>query len=300
MMVLQHKPNCLVVGAAKAGTTLLYYYLRQHPEVFIPNQKEPCFFLAPNGSFNFVKGKLAFAILNQQKYETLYKKATQSAKLDMSTPYLYHYQTTINNIKLYYGSASLPKIVAVLRNPVDRAFSQYQWRVRDIQECLSFDEALKQEPQRIAEGYSFDFHYFNRGLYASQIAAYKANFREVKVILFEDLIEDPLRIMKELTEFMNVDESFKFSLVAKVNESHGAKFPWLNKLITMESKWKFQLLNTIGAERKEKLKSLFMKANRQDPIKIEPTSRRLLSELYRSDILQLQDLIGRDLSKWLI
>ena len=124
-------PQFIVAGTARAGTTSLNSYLIQHPEIFLPIVKEPCFFTFAGEKIDYKNGKFAFALTDIDDYSKLYKKAQQSQITgDISTPYLYLHEKTIRNIKRFHDDPESIKVIIVLRDPVDRAYSQYLWRVR--------------------------------------------------------------------------------------------------------------------------------------------------------------------------
>jgi len=293
-------PDFLVVGAARAGTTTLHSYLHQHPEIFLPDVKEPCFFVFDGDENKYVNGKFAFAVRDISSYEKLFLKAGRDQVTgEMSTPYLYLYEKAIKTIKKYFDASGEIKIVIMLRNPVDRAFSQYAWRVRDGREPLSFEEAINAESERKKENYSFDYFYLDRGYYYHQLKAYIENFRSLYLILFEDFEKDPNRILRELCLFLGVDEEFIFKNVAAQNESAVPKSKSLSRLVTTESKLKYKLWYGFPDPVRKRIRTLFSKMNAGSKISMNPETREKLVEIYREDILKLQKLIGRDLTHWL-
>ena len=135
-------PNFLVVGAAKSGTSSLHNYLNQHPEIFMPsfrdgvNVKEPQFFVRES-----VMDRLHSGIWNWQDYKDLFFQVKDEKAIgEASVFYLYYFEEAINNIKKYLGDQI--KIIIILRNPIDRAYSAYQHVSRSMKEELSFEEAL--------------------------------------------------------------------------------------------------------------------------------------------------------------
>src|SRR4249919_2624642 len=105
-------PDFLVVGAARAGTTTIHSYLRQHPGIFLTNIKEPSFFVFEGDERKYVNGKFAFAVRDIASYEKLFLKAGADQKIgEISTPYLYLYEKTITTIKKYFKSYDKIKIV---------------------------------------------------------------------------------------------------------------------------------------------------------------------------------------------
>ncbi|MEO8086044.1 MAG: sulfotransferase [Bacteroidota bacterium] len=296
------RPDFLVVGAARSGTTTLHSYLRQHPEIFLPKIKEPCFFVFEGDGEKYVKGKFAFATRNFEDYKLLFSRAELSQKIgEMSTPYLYKYEKTISTFKKYFPDFAETKIVILLRNPVERAFSQYKWRVRDGRELLSFEEAVEAEAERMKGNYSFDYFYVDRGYYFKQVKSYLENFKHVKIILFEDFYERPDIELQALCNFIGIDDSFKFSRPEKQNESSVPKSKTLGRLVTSESRLKFILWYSIPDVMRKKIRNLFSEMNERKGARLEMDTaiRGKLTQGYHEDILALEKLISRDLSGWL-
>ncbi len=287
------KPNFLIVGAAKSGTISLYYYLNQHPEICLP-MKESFFFTSQffPSEFNSVN-----------EYFQAFEKCKGAKRFGESgTSYLYYYEASISKIKELLGDI---KIIAILRNPVDRAYSNYTHYVRDGGEDLSFEDSLNAEESRIAEGRHFMYHYKRMGLYASQIAAYQQAFSEVKVVLYDDLLNNAEGLMHELYEFLDVDASFAADTQTRFNASGKPKREWAQKIfhyLLFEPSWFKKLLKPIYRPIEPQIAKILhrlMQKNLQPKEAISPEFRKILIEFFRKDILRLQKLIGRDLSMWL-
>lgn len=295
-------PQFIVAGTARAGTSSLNSYLMQHPNIFLPKVKEPCFFSFAGEKINYKNGKFAFAINSLDEYCSLFNKADANQITgDISTPYLYLYEKTINTIKTLHEDYSSIKIIIILRDPVERAYSQYLWKVRDGREELTFEEAIAAEKNRISENYSFDYFYLDRGLYYNQVKSYLDNFSEVKIILFDEFKNNPNQILKDICRFLKVDTEFKFVISAKQNASFLPKSILFSRLISVESRAKFKLLNVLPNRTKnlikEKLMSLNTSKNKVAPLKIE--TEVMLRAYFKDDLLKLQKLIKLDLSPWL-
>src|SRR5689334_13552562 len=100
-------PDFLVVGAARSGTTSLHSYLSQHPQLFLPGIKEPCFFAFEGEKEKYLKGKFSFAVRDFEQYGKLFDKAGAGQKIgEMSTPYLYLYEKSIGTMKKYFPDYS--------------------------------------------------------------------------------------------------------------------------------------------------------------------------------------------------
>ena len=295
-------PQFIVAGTARAGTTSLNSYLLQHPEIYLPVVKEPCFYTFAGEKIDYKNGKFAFALTSIEDYAKLYKKALQSQITgDISTPYLYKHQKTIHNLKKFHDDYSSIKIIIILRNPTDRAYSQYLWRVRDGREELTFEQAIAAEPQRMKENYSFDYFYVDRGMYFEQVKAYIENFKSVKIVLFEDLKDRTSETLASICDFLNVDNEFVFVKRTEQNASFLPKSTLLNKLLTIESKTKFKLLSRIPENVRTTIKEQFMRLNsseKKNP-EMSPLTREKLKNIYREDLIKLEKLIARDLSSWM-
>ena len=133
-------PNFLIVGAAKSGTSSLHNYLNQHPDIFLPTYnihgvkvKEPRFLIS-----KLVKDRLHEGIWTLEEYQSLFFNCVDYSAVGESTVlYLYYYEEAIKNIKKYLGNNI--KIIIMLRNPIERAYSAYNFLVRrGIKEKLSF------------------------------------------------------------------------------------------------------------------------------------------------------------------
>ncbi|MBP7727943.1 MAG: sulfotransferase [Bacteroidia bacterium] len=295
-------PDFLLVGAARAGTTAVDRYLRQHPEVFLPRVKEPCFFAFAGGTTGYRKGKFSFAVTDREAYQALYKerKSGQMAG-DLSTPYLFLYRQTIDNILRNHPDPKRLRIIALLRQPVDRAYSQYRWRLRDGREELSFPDAVAAEPIRKREGYSFDYLYLERSYYAAALQAYRDQFPQVHIAFYDDLRKDPLSVMQGLCRFLGVDPELPFQAIGEVNGTWSPRYPWLSRLVTFEHPLKYRLLNRIPGHWRDSIRAGFTKINavKQAEEQLDPVYHRRLTERFTEDILAVQSMTGRNLASWL-
>ena len=295
-------PHFLVVGAARAGTTSLHYYLRQHPSLFVPSRKEPCFFSFPETAPKYKHGKFAFAVHSPEKYFKLFEDAqANQVSGEISTPYLYLYEETIRNIMQYHPDYYKLKILILLRNPVDRAFSQYMWRLRDGRETLSFEDAISKEADRKRKGYSFDYLYVERGMYFRQVKAYLESFKSVKIILLDDMVRDAEGMLRVICRYLGVDEHHVFRVLETQNTSYEPRWNLLGRLVTSENRLKFHLLDQLPDGWKQGIRQQFDRWNSKskEPVLLSAETESYLRSVYREDILRLQDLIGRDLSAWL-
>jgi hypothetical protein len=291
-------PNFLIIGAAKAGTTALCDYLKQHPQIFISYIREPHFFAFQKEEINF-RGpgdrKIhQHTITDFAEYQRSFKGSAGKVAIgEGSTTYLYSPQAPARI------QATLPevKLIAVLRNPVDRAYSSYLHLVRDGQEPLTdFAQALQAEATRIQEHWMPLWHYQQRGFYYQQLHRYYDLFRQeqIKIYLYEDLIQDPEGLLKDLFGFLEVDDTFAPDVFAKPNISGIPKNQLLHWFLTQPNPIKTLLRPLVPSQVRQNIHL----SNLEKP-QLSPETRQKMLEVYREDILQLQTLIQRDLSSWL-
>jgi hypothetical protein len=293
-------PNFLIVGAAKSGTTSLYNYLSIHPDIFMPpTHKEPRFFVAKHFknlqaySQKFKEHIQKMTIDELFEYESLFSKARdKTLKGEASVAYLYFYQTAIPNILKYAGDI---KIIIILRNPIDRAYSAYSHFKRDLNEPLSFEEALASEASRIEKNYLPLYRYIDQGMYADQVEAYLKNFSNVHILLFDDLIQNRLESIQRIYKFLNVDAQYIPDNIENIfNESGSPKSKFLQQFIYNDSHIKLVIKNLVPKNIKTRLKKLNLKK-----ATMKNETREFLKAHYKEDILLTQSIIKRDLSSWL-
>lgn len=295
-------PDFLIVGAARSGTTTLYHCLKQHRDIFMPERKEPFFFSSggrlPIYTDSDLRGNIIWQI---EDYIRLFENAANGQVIgEASTSYLYAYDTSIGHIKSVYGdSFGDLKIIAILRNPADRAFSHYMFLMKHGIESLPFAEAIKPDVirKRVSERWGYD--YIKYGMYYKQILAYSKEFKYVKWFLYEDL-DDPDKLFSDMFSFLEVDSIDAVEGKIRANIS-GIPRNWLTHGLVKDNRIKSFLRYVLP----ERLKARLSRYNEilVSKMVIRPgmdiSTRRVLASTFRDDILNLQGLIKRDLSAWL-
>ncbi len=295
-------PNFLILGAAKAGTTSIYRYLKQHPQIYMSPAKEPKFFAFEGENLDFRglgdEKEANYIVTNIDDYRALYKKVTNQIAIgEASTIYLY-IAKSVERIKYYIPKA---KLIAILRDPAERAYSNYLHLIKQEREPLDFAEALAQEEERIKNNWWSFWHYKHRGLYYIQLKRYYEAFEknQIKVYLYEDLKNNPLGMLKDMFGFLEIDDTFTPDISEKVRQAAPIpKNKALESFLSQPHPLKSILSPLLPTSFREKLVNKIRYLNRGKP-KLSPAVRKQLIEFYREDILQLQDLIDRDLSQWL-
>jgi len=193
------------------------------------------------------------------------------------------------------------RLIAVLRNPVDRAYSNFLHNLRRGTEPVNdFTKAIQLEGERIKEGWDFSYHYVSKGYYGEQLRRYYDVFdkAQLKVILLNDLRKNPAETIRQLFDFLKVDDNFLPDLSARHNTSGIAKNKvigqWLN-VLQRSSKINRIIKVLIPYKLREKLKKSFY-----TQLPMTDAARKTLDAIFQEDVIQLQTLINRDLSDWLI
>lgn len=227
-------PNFIIIGAAKCGTTTLFHDLRSHPTIETSFVKEILFF-----SDNYWKGLSWYRMHFPTFLSTL--KNPHIKICEASPYYMFHPGTP----KRVYRHLPDVKIIVMLRNPVDRAYSQYGDSVRGGYEVLSFEDAIKQENERVKLEYEEQmlmddpkyfnlnhriFSYLSRSEYATQIKRWFRYFdrEQIMFIKSEDFFRDKYPILQDITQFLG-NPPFSKDNVSNDNRNPGKYRAPLNR-----------------------------------------------------------------------
>jgi hypothetical protein len=296
-------PNFLVIGASKSGTTSLYYYLQQHPDIYMSPVKEPKFFALEGQEVYFrgpgIQRRVTRGLTTSiEEYRALFEGAEgEKAVGEASTLYLYSPRAP-GRIKHHVPEA---RLIALLRNPVERAYSAYTQQVRAGREPLSFGSALREEEDRIQDGWYHVYHYKNRGLYYRQLKRYYETFGEerIKVYFYEDLSEDPVGVSQDIFRFLGVDDAFEPDASARYNVSRLPRSEALASLLDKPNLLKTAARTVVPSGVRKRVSAGLKNRNFEKAPPMPEEARRELTEAFREDVLKLQELLGRDLSGWL-
>jgi hypothetical protein len=293
-------PNFLIIGSQSSGTTSVYNYLKQHPQVFVSPVKETNFFVH-DGQNPEIAPHIPSGLPGLAAYQALFRDASGHTAVGEASPlYLIDPQAAAR-IRHHIPET---RLVAILRNPVERAHTAYWMRVRDGRERRSFEEAVDQELEGAADG-SLEFalrHYVRWGLYATHLKPYRDAFdrAQLAICLFDDLRADPVGFMRALFRFLEVDDAFVPDTSVRHNIAGAPRSKLLQPLL--RKSYLTRALRSVLPEPLGRKASSIQEALRSRAL-AKPTMpselRRRLVATYRSDILELQDMIERDLSGWL-
>jgi hypothetical protein len=281
-------PTFLFLGAPRSGTTQLYEGLRQHPEIFMSAVKEPLYFVSPRYRLTRVE--------REDEYQALFAEAGPARAVgEASTLYLYDPEAPARI------RAALPEVrlIAILRHPVERAYSQYVFeRLLQHEVYPTFEQALAAEPDRRRRGDSPFLYYLDVGRYAAQIRRYQALFAEDHLLwlLHDDLRHNQADTFRRIFRFLDVDPAFTPDLDGAANQSgvprHPSLYRWLHRTARPLKAW-------MPDPWVQRLRREADQALLQEAPAVAPETRRRLVDDFRDDIVETARLIGRDLGHWL-
>jgi hypothetical protein len=312
------RPNFFLVGAPKTGTTSLYHYLNQHPQIYMSPVKEPCYFASEVRLEHFspefessarrtswqlreflagaMSGPDPGGILGDwEDYLTLFKNVTSETAIgEASVSYLWS-PTAAANIRSRIPGA---KIFMILRDPAERAFSQYLHYAADGLVNWSFRKQIESSTRNTRREFNTLYPFLEYGLYYEQVKVYLDLFpsAHVRIYLYEEAWSDPQRFLNAIFEYLNVDSGFRVDLSRRSLQRQAPKSltgrhmlkktgitPRL-KALTPSGIWK-------GA------RACLLRSRRS--LLMDPTDRAYLCDYYRDDLRKLSSLLNRDLGTWL-
>jgi hypothetical protein len=287
-------PTFLVIGAYKAGTTTLHHLVRAHPDVYVPEQKEPSFFAFVDGG-DPTNPAYERAVRDESAYTQLFADAGDARAIgEVSPEYL------VNAAAAPAIASRLPavQLIAVLRNPVDRAYSDWLMYVREGREPDDFARALELQAARREAGDATG-HYVGTGEYAEQLARYVDLFprEQLHVWLYDELDADPSRVLREVFATIGVDPDVSPPQVQRHNVG-GIPRSGADRLLLKTRDSLRPLLRRLPMSALRHRVSSNLEDRLVRP-KIDPAVRAQLVEHFRPDIERLEVMLDRDLSAWL-
>jgi hypothetical protein len=300
-------PTFIIIGAGKSGTTAVYHFLNEHPEVFMSPVKETNFFELegkpigtdseedPYNLYHYPQ-----SINTWKAYKKLFKDAKSNQAIGEASPMYLYGERSAGHIK-----DKLPdvKLIAILREPVDRLYSRWLHLLRDgnesigdFKDCLNKSSIWWKRNDLVTEGF-----------YGTNLKKYTDLFptSQLKVLLYDDFKENPEGFLKEIFEYIGVDSSFEPSLDREYNVSGKPKNPIVDNLIGTDS-FLVKTAKKIAPSATEQLKkgmakqmlTSLRKKNMERPKIQKKFKLKLFNEVYLEEIEKLEKLINRDLTSW--
>lgn len=285
-----------IVGAPKSGTTSLYDYLQQHPGVWLPAVKENAYFAR----------------------DDLYGQDTSYLRMvyERAPPHCFVGGNHVHSMYFPYVAARLHcfnprmRIVAVLRQPVERAYSSYWFARRNGWETLSFEQAIADEPRRASGSYieQTELTHIAHGHYAAQLSRYFDLFGadRVHVVLSDELQTDPASEVGKVLAFLGADPSAgPIDYTARRNESAVPRWRWISEVINRENAWHKRIgRKLISPRMRHRIERYVTQPLLRSNLRrfvyppMDPATRQALADLYRIERHALTSLTGHDLERW--
>lgn len=275
-------PNFMIVGVEKGGTTSLYHYLNQHPDIYFPTVKEPNFFSTGRG------------ISTQEEYEALYSgRDTETVIGDASVSY-FHDPAAAQRIQALIPDC---RFLLILRDPVDRAFSHYHMLIQQ--------RAIPKRPFRdaLVEAEASG-SYLNTGIpnshYADSIESYFRCFGSdaFSIHKYADYKSNNAKTTKTMLRFLGISEEIELETVKKYNTSQVYRNRQVHELVYGKGLLKSLAKHLIPTRTQTWIREVIQKINAEPPPVCTEEERHMALRVLWEDIERTEELLSWDLSEW--
>lgn len=312
------QPNFFIAGAPKTGTTSLWHYLRQHPQIYLSPVKEPCYFASEvrlehfgrefestarrksqrlsqfiNGSMDGVDP--GGIVANWDDYVRLFETVgSQTAIGEASVCYLWS-PTAAINIRSRIPEA---KIIMILRDPAERAFSQYLQYAANGLVKRSFREHIESSARHTGREFNTLYPFLEYGLYYGQVKTYLEVFprANVRIYLYEEAWSDPSLFLKQIFEHLNVDSAFRPDMSRRALERRAPR-SLAGHYLLAKSGMAPRLKALAPRAAWDGVRALMFKS--PGSLRMDASDRQYLCDYYREDVRSLSSLLNRNLAAWL-
>lgn len=302
-MPTEPRPNLFIVGAQKSGTSALAGWLGQHPQVCMSFPKEPGFLAFGSNGYPYRDGwgniapASQYVVTNERNYLELFSGATtRQHVIGEASTWYFALPGMAQKIHAYSPGA---KIIVMLRNPVERAYSAWcHARGDQLEPCADFAAALALEEQR--GEVEFLLRYRHMGMYSEALAHFQRVFpaAQLLVLFHDDMRADGLAVWRQVCHFLDIDASRLPSFSHRYNTTGQPRNRLLHKVLRSHNLKRLArgaLPHAVAIGTKQRLDRINL---RKHPA-MDATSRDALREHFRPDIERLSLLTRRDLRSWL-
>lgn len=291
-------PDFFIIGAPKCGTTALYLYLRQHPDVFMPFHKEPLYFGTDLAR--------RYGRLTAADYEALFRPARPEQRVGEASAWYLYSRSAASEIRDAVPNA---QIIVMLRNPVDVMYAQHSQLLFNQQEDIAdFAQALAAEEDRAA-GRRLppgpirpeNLLYRRMARFSEQLPRYLDAFgrERVHVIIFDDLVADTSVVYRSTLQFLGVDDRFQPAF-ERANESKRVRSRWLQQLVydppVVRRLAPILRRHPLVHAVRNRILSVNSSPATRPPM--DTALRAQLTREFEPEVRRLSDLVGRDLLAW--
>lgn len=293
-------PSFFIAGAPKCGTTAMYEYLKQHPQIFLPDKE--LYFFGSDFTFREPRPKLEY-------YLSLFADAAPDLICGEASVWYLYSKNAAKEIKQFNPGS---KIIIMLRNPVQMLYSLHSQQVYEGNENIPvFEDALMAEGAR-RKGVQIPplIGCPVEGLYYSEVVRFTPQLKryfevfdreQVKVIIYDDFAKDAALIYKQTLQFLGVDETFTVN-AKRINPNKKIKYPFLRNFLKKRDQRLIRLVKVLLPSKslrswiQKKLWSVNTRYVERQPI--NPETKQLLQQAFKKDIEELSQLLDRNLMHW--
>ncbi|MBL4774792.1 MAG: sulfotransferase [Mariprofundus sp.] len=285
-------PNFMLIGAAKSGTTSLHHYLSQHPQIFLPSEKELQFFTDDK---LFEKGK--------EFYSSYFSGSEGFLAKGEATPfYLHRADIVIPRLKCFFPPNAM-KFIVILRDPVKRAWSHYLHMVRLGLEPLSLEAALKLEVDRLNQDPTSWYSYYSDGLYCRQLKKWFEQYPRENFLIFtqDEMANDIKQVLKQVFQFLQVDCQSPIPDTTIKNEAGEVKSVVLMKLLMGRALGMPTVKRVFPIKHRRRIGMKLRQLNTRPVHKVKkmnPETFTLMRSLYDHDVADLEKLLNCSFASW--
>lgn len=291
------RPDFVIAGAPKCGTTSLWNYLRAHPAVFMPENKEPNYFCSD------LPTPWPGHVSTLAEYEALFSNVPPDAVTGEASVFYLYSKVAIGRMMAHNVNA---KIILMLRNPIEavRSMHAYRWN-NHLEDVGDFEEAWRLQEQRLlgrhlppAWPYPVLWQYGGFFSYAPQVRRVLAQVprKQCLFLLFEEFFADPLRQFARVLEFLGLPPEHARTAFPVVNMTSGVRSPRLDRLLRQPPAGLMALrrvAHAIGLHPMRVLRRLNRVAGERSPLR--ESFRAELEDYFSTDVMELEQLLGRKL-----
>ena len=281
---MERWPNFFIVGAPRAGSSSLFEYLKDIKGIYMAPNKDPNHF-----SVNVDPDLLILRVYRDKKeYLKLFDRVTDEKAIGDATPtYLWDPDAP----KLIHDVVPDAKIIIMLRDPLQRAYSHFLKLVSSGTDQFPFIDSIKRAVKAPPD---FSGRVVDAGMYYEQVKRYLEIFprEQIKIFVFEEFVKEPKKVVKEILDFIGIDEPVPESVGQVHNPYREPRGKLAEKIVrsdTIRNTGKKFLPRTAGLY----LKVIFGKTAKKPPMPED--AKKMLDDIYREDVRKLQELIGRQL-----
>lgn len=294
-------PDFFIIGAPKAGSSALWQALRGHPDVYFPATKEPNYFAYKGHSLGFSCPGSEYlrqtCVTDEAEYRRLFCDCPAGSRAgEASVGYL----STPDAPAELAAAVPRARLVAVLRHPVDRAFSHWTYmRQLGWEAIADFEAAVAAAPSRLAAGWRPAWDYLEPGRYGKHLDRWFGHLdrSQLLVLFYTDWVSRPHEVLRQVCRHIGVEPRDDLP-VMRENPTHGLRWPTLRRWMVSDSVPRRFAHRLLPARVRDAVSIVAERANIGPKPRLDPAIRRKLLDVYASDMDRLETITGHDLSGW--